>query len=137
MDSTVPADLLKLKARLETWRAKRKYTRQPIPAALRQAVVAMAERYSPSLVRRVLRLDPWRLKKLSSKKPARARPRPQTTFFALPSAAAFTQPDSLAPPALTACRFQFERPDGARLILTLPTLELASTRQLCEDFLRA
>lgn len=135
MDSTVPADLLKLKTRLEAWRAKRKHTRQPIPAALRQAVVVMAERYSPSLVRRVLRLDPWRLKKLSSKKPARARP--QTAFFALPSAATFTQPDSLAPPDLTACRFQFERPDGARLILTLPTLDLASTRQLCEDFLRA
>lgn len=136
MDSTVPADLLKLKARLETWRAKRKYTRQPLPAALRQAVVAMTQRHSPSLVRRVLQLDPWRLKKLATKKPARARALPQTAFFALPPATAFPQPDPLVPPDLTAYRFQFERPDGARLTLTLPALDLAATRQLCEDFLR-
>jgi hypothetical protein len=31
MDSTLPADLLKLKARLEAWRATRRYARQPIP----------------------------------------------------------------------------------------------------------
>ncbi len=37
MDSTVPADLLKLKASLEAWRATRKYSRQPIPDAFRHA----------------------------------------------------------------------------------------------------
>src|SRR5262245_60192912 len=58
MDSTVPADLLKLKARLEDWRATRKYARQPIPDEFRQAAAEMATRYSPSLVRRILKLDP-------------------------------------------------------------------------------
>ena len=37
MDSTVPADLLKLKDRLEAWRANHIYTRQPIPDEFRQA----------------------------------------------------------------------------------------------------
>jgi len=37
MYSTVPVDLLKLKDRLEAWRATRKYTRQPIPDEFRQA----------------------------------------------------------------------------------------------------
>jgi hypothetical protein len=37
MDSTVPADLLKHKDRLEAWRANRKYTRQPIPDEFRLA----------------------------------------------------------------------------------------------------
>ena len=60
MDSTVPADLLKLKDRLEAWRATRKYTRQPIPDEFRQAAAEMARRYSPSLVRRTLKLDPQR-----------------------------------------------------------------------------
>jgi hypothetical protein len=48
VDSTIPADLLKLKARLEDWRATRKYTRQPIPDEFRQAAAEMARRYSPS-----------------------------------------------------------------------------------------
>ena len=59
MDSTIPADLLKLKTQLEAWRATRKYARQPIPDEFRQAAADMAGRYSPSLVRRILRLDPW------------------------------------------------------------------------------
>lgn len=69
MDSTVPADLLKFKNRLEAWRAIRRYARQPIPAEFRHSAAEMAGRYSPSLVRSVLKLDPWRLKKPSTKKP--------------------------------------------------------------------
>jgi hypothetical protein len=34
MTSTTPADLLELKARFETWRANRKYVREPIPDEL-------------------------------------------------------------------------------------------------------
>ena len=42
MDSTVPADRLKLKARLEAWRSTRKYARQPIPDEFRQAAAQPA-----------------------------------------------------------------------------------------------
>jgi len=45
MDSTVPADFLKLKARLEAWRATRKYARQPIPDEFLQAAAEMTERH--------------------------------------------------------------------------------------------
>jgi hypothetical protein len=31
MNSTIPADLLEIKARFETWRTNRKYVREPIP----------------------------------------------------------------------------------------------------------
>ena len=31
MNSTIPAELLELKARFETWRTNRKYVREPIP----------------------------------------------------------------------------------------------------------
>jgi len=34
MNSTIPADLLELSARFETWRANRKYVREPIPDEL-------------------------------------------------------------------------------------------------------
>jgi len=81
MDSTVPADLLKLKTRLEAWRTTRRYARQPIPAEFRHAAADMAGRYSPSLVRSVLKLGSWRLKKPSTKKPSRAHHEPQTAFF--------------------------------------------------------
>jgi hypothetical protein len=46
MDSTVPADLLKLKDRLEAWRANRKYARQPIPDEFRKAAAEMTERHA-------------------------------------------------------------------------------------------
>jgi hypothetical protein len=137
MDSTVPADLLKLKDRLEAWRATRKYARQPIPDEFRQAAADMAGRYSPSLVRRILKLDPWRVNKLTTKKLDRARHKPQTAFFTLPSEAALLLPGSSGPQDLAGCRLQIERPDGSRLTLTLPSLDLVSINRLCADFLRA
>src|SRR5215510_12953518 len=136
MDSTVPADLLKLRTQLEAWRATRRYARQPIPNEFRQAAADMAGRYSPSLVRRILKLDPWQLNKRTTKKPDRARHKPKTAFFTLPSEPPLLLHGSSATQDLTGCRLQIERPDGARLILTLPSLNLASVNQLCTDFLR-
>jgi hypothetical protein len=138
MDSTVPADLLKLKDLLEAWRATRKYARQPIPEEFRQAAAEMTARYSPSLVRRVLKLDPWREKKSATKKLSRVRNLPQTSFFTLPPEATFTEHGPSVPPLLTAgCRLLVERPDGSRLTLTLPSLDLVSIHRLCTEFLRA
>jgi hypothetical protein len=96
----------------------------------------MAERHSPSLVRRVLKLDPWRLKKPATKKSDRAGHKPQTAFFSLPPEAALLLPGPSAPQNLNGCRLQVERPDGSRLTLMLPSLDLASVRQICADFLR-
>jgi hypothetical protein len=136
MDSTVPADLLKLKDRLEAWRANRKYVRQPIPDKFRQAAAEMGRRYPPSLVRRILKLDPWRLKKPETKKSDRVHRKPHTTFFTLPPDIALPEPRPLATSLAAGCRLLVERPDGARLALTLPSLDLASITQLCADSLR-
>lgn len=137
MDSTIPADLLKLKARLEAWRATRTYDRQPIPGEFRQAALEMTRRYSPSLVRRVLKLDPWRLQKLAAKTPAYTQNLPQTAFFTLPPelASPGSQSSELQHPS--GGRLQIERPDGARLTLMLPALNLLSINQICAEFLRA
>jgi hypothetical protein len=113
------------------------HIREPIPVELRQAALKISQRFQPSFVRRVLKIDPWRLKRAASKKPARvtAREKADTTFFHWPA-----EPAPLATPvpmsSPTDCRLQLERPDGSRLTLTLPTLDLNSTRQLCDDFLR-
>jgi hypothetical protein len=137
MQTTIPADLLDLKARLDQWRANRKYIRQPMPADLRQAAVKICQRYPYALVRRVLKLDPWRLNGPATKKSAQttARKKQHTAFFTLPPDAALSGSISGAP-STTDCRLLLERPDGARLTLTMPALDLISTRQLCDDFLR-
>src|SRR5215510_2817448 len=57
MDS-IPTDLLDLQARFAHWRANRKYVREPIPDELRSAALEMTRRYPPSLIHRVLKLDP-------------------------------------------------------------------------------
>jgi hypothetical protein len=61
MNSTTPADLLELKARYETWRANRKYVREPIPDELWNAAADLSRRYTTSLVGRVLKLDSSKL----------------------------------------------------------------------------
>ena len=74
MVDSIPAELLELQARFETWRANRQYVREPLPDELRSAALEILRSYPPSLVHRVLKLDPSRLKK--KKKPAK-RPTPK------------------------------------------------------------
>ena len=138
MNSTIPVDLLELKARFETWRTNRKYAREPIPDELWTAAADLSRRYPPSLVGRVLKLDPSRLKKLLIKRSARTsvRKKPQAAFFQLPTEIALPDVGSPLPQSPTSCRLQIERPDGSRLTLTLPSLDLASINRLCADFLR-
>src|SRR5262245_9833438 len=83
MNSTIPADLLELKARFETWRANRKFVREPIPDELWNAAADLSRRYPPSLVGRVLKLDSSRLKKFLLKRSPRTsvRKKLQATFF--------------------------------------------------------
>jgi hypothetical protein len=137
MNSTVPADLLELKARLETWRTNRKFVREPIPDELRQAAAEMIRRYPPSLVGRILRLDPSRLKKTATKKTARPRKQPAVAFFKLQPEVALPEIESSVSHGLAGCRIQLERPDGSRLTLIIPTLDPATFNSLCRDFLRA
>jgi len=139
MNSTTPADLLELKARFETWRTTRKYMREPIPDELWNAAADLSRRHPPSLVGRVLKLDPSRLKRLLTKRSARtsARKRPPAAFFQLPTEIPLPEVESTLPPSPIGCRLQIERPDGSRLTLTLPPLDLVSIHRLCADFLRS
>jgi hypothetical protein len=87
MQATIPVELLELKARFDQWRANRKYKRELIPADLRQAAIDISRRYPRALVRRILKVDPWRLNRPASKKtaPVAGRKKQQTTFFTLPT----------------------------------------------------
>jgi hypothetical protein len=66
MNSTTPQDLLDLKSRIDLWRSTRRFIRQPIPDDIRLAIVQAASRHSPRLVKKVLKLDPYRFKPASS-----------------------------------------------------------------------
>jgi len=138
-DFIIPTDLLELKARFETWRTNRKYVRESIPDELWNAAADLSRRYPASLVGRVLKLDSSKLKKLLIKRSARTsvRKKPQATFFQLPTESALLEAEAPLPQGPTGCRLQIERPDGSRLTLTLPSLDLVSINRLCADFLRA
>jgi hypothetical protein len=137
METTIPSELLELNARLDQWRATRKHVREPIPVELRNAALEMSSKYPRKLIRRILKLDPWRLTRnpatnQSNRKPASKQS--QTAFFKLPVEAISTQPAAHLP--MSGCRIQIERPDGARLTVSLPPSEFSSIHRLCADFLR-
>jgi hypothetical protein len=137
MKSSLPADLLELKARFDAWR-KTRQTRAPIPDDLRPAAVALLARYSASMICRVCRLHPHSLKKAAAFKPSAASVTalPAPAFLALPAPAMQQQVASTRQTA-NECRLQVERPDGARLTLTLPAPDRTTLAHLCADFLRA
>ena len=151
--NSIPAELLELQARFAHWRTTRKYVRELIPDELRSAALEMIRRFPPSLIRRVLKLDPSRLKKQAAakrstrtavtKKKLPAKPPaptgvtkfPPPVFFKLPTTAALPL-DSSPPQTPPPCRLQLERPDGSRLTLTLSALDPSAIKLLCADFLR-
>ena len=133
MNSTVPAEVLALKSRFDQWRATRRHTRQRVPDELREAVVELAEQYSPALIRRILKVDPSRMTDSTSKL-APARKKGAAAFFQLPLEICTPAVRSTATDT-AGLRLQLERPDGARLTLTLPANELGSIHQFCADFL--
>ncbi len=134
----IPDDLLKLKVRFDQWRATRKTRSEPIPDDLRSAALELAQRYSPSLAQRVLKVQVWHLKKRGMTKRSIRAAAPKSSgaaFFKLPPAP-LPQAATSTPQSSTDCRLQLERPDGARLTLTLPSLDAAALHALCADFLR-
>jgi hypothetical protein len=137
MESTIPTDLLDLKTRVEAWRENRKYTREPIPEEFSLAAAEMCQRYSPSLVRRHLNIDPWRLKRSAAKKTTSIRSKKRPAFFQLSPETASPLVSSSAQQNSICCRLQIERPDGSRLTFFLAAIENSTIAALCDHFLRS
>lgn len=143
MDNSLPADLAKLQQRFEHWRSTRT-TRSPIPEDLLKAARTLLDRYSTSLVCRACRLHPNSLRKpatvnsrtaLTEKAAGQSAAITPPIFYSLPPAASLPEP--LVPAPDSACRLLLERPDGARLTLTIPPLDAAALASLCSGFLRS
>ena len=135
MNTTLPAEILALKARIDQWRAMRSHIRERMPTELRAAIVKLARQFPPALIRRVLKVDPWRLHGSMTSQPAPARKKQTPAFFALPIEVSAPAPISTAIDS-PGFRLQLERPDGSRLTLILPAFDFVSARQFCADFLR-
>jgi len=106
MSATIPAEVLALKTRFDQWRATRSHIRERVPDELREAVVKLARRYPPALIRRVLKVDPWRMNGSVAGKPASARGKSAAAFFQLPIEVSAPAPVSTANDA-TGIRLQF------------------------------
>lgn len=132
MNSTTPQDLLDLKSRIDLWRSTRRFIRQPIPDDIRLAIAQAASRHSPGLVKKVLKLDPYRFKPAPSsrKKPAKSASSIQQIDFVTLAPTTDPLPDHAL------CHLQINRRDGAHLTLSLPPSSPDLVKEICLAFIR-
>ncbi|MGH9845585.1 MAG: hypothetical protein ACREEM_43300 [Blastocatellia bacterium] len=135
MNNALPSDLLKLKAQFESWRRTRE-KKGPIPDHLRKAAMALLDRHAATTICRVCRLHPRTLQEPAVSKRAYKAPAKMPDFFPLPALPQDALSFSPRQPHAD-CQLLLERPDGARLTLTLPAIDPASLSALCSNFLRS
>jgi hypothetical protein len=135
MSSSLPDDLTRTRAMFEQWRATRA-GRSKIPDPLWQAAIALQDRYPVGQICRELRLCDSDLR-ARSRITQSAPQGPTPSFVALP-ASAFASPAALtsADSPQEEIRLVWERADGTRLHLCLPTSQWAQAESLCMAFLR-
>ena len=129
-------DLDNTRAAFEAWRAGRTHPTARIPDPLRQAAVALLDHYSFAEVCKALALRSTSLRKLQrelSVSTLEAAALPPAFIELSPLPVAHHQPQGPAP----SCRIVLERPDGARLALSVPVLDWARLDALCHGFLRS
>ncbi|MDQ3684949.1 MAG: hypothetical protein M3430_05030 [Acidobacteriota bacterium] len=136
MDSSVPVDLADLKTQLDSWRQSHR-KRARIPDHFYQTAVSLLDRYSVSAICQQTRLRPASLRKHAA--PTRAAA--PTPVVPPPSPFLQLDPTDLVPRHASAAdshaRLLFERADGSRLTLHLPTADPARLEALCLTFLRS
>jgi hypothetical protein len=133
MTAPLPTDLFNLKCQFDAWR-KTRSNRTKTPDHLLNAAADLLDRYSASMICRVCRLNPrtFHQRINPSTGSSTIETSPAARFFPLSLAMA---PAGQQPPG--DCRLLLERPDGARLSLSLPHLNEALISALCSGFLRS
>ena len=135
MPSSTFDELARTRALFEPWRAARQ-GRSKIPDELWQAAVSLHGRYSASQLCRELRLSAGALRsRLPRTMPTTTSARP--AFLPL-STDTSDKLASLLPTGFAAeIRLVWERADGTRLHLGLPSSQWAQAEALCTAFLRS
>ena len=133
MTSPIPTDLFNLQSQFEAWR-KSRTKRSKTPDHLLFAAADLLDRYSVSTICRVCRINPriFRRHSASSQIPSMLEAMPVAQFF--PLSLSIPQSGHQSP---ADCRLLLERPDGARLSLSLPHPNDALISTLCAGFLQA
>jgi hypothetical protein len=136
MKTSISPALLKLKSQFEAWRKTRASIRTRTPEHLRQAALTLLDHHPASLISRVCQINP---RMLQARRAPEKQVRPIPDFFPLPPPSSSPPPAPVPPhaPAHTTYRVVIERPDGARLTISLPALDPASLSTFCADFLRS
>ena len=136
--------LTRTRAAFEAWRAAQNKRRR-IPQHLWLAAVKLLDHYSLTRVCRELRLSPTQLRKHLNRptQPLAPAAAPALNFVEVRGADLpipdFTSQTGGEREARTeaSVRLIFERSDGARLTLCLPSADYAQLRQLCATFFHA
>src|SRR3954469_9169586 len=138
MPAALADDLSRTRALFEQWRATRSSLHEKIPEELWQAVVALRDRYPVSQLCRELHLSAGalraRLRQTGGQPSSAATPEfvpLRLETLGLPVV------DRPTTPADASIRLVWERADGTRLRLLLPTSLWARAESLCQAFLHS
>jgi hypothetical protein len=133
MTTPIPTDLFNLKCQFEDWR-KTRTKRSKTPNHLLNAAADLLDRYSAPRICQICKINPrtFRRHSASSSAPSMLEAAPVTQFF--PLSLSIPQSELQSPGD---CRLLLERPDGARLSISLPSLNEALISTLCSGFLNS
>jgi hypothetical protein len=136
MPTALSDDLSRTRALFEQWRATRSGLREKIPEPLWQAVVALRDRYPVSQLCRELHLSAGALRARLREAGPQPAPTALPEFIPLPlEALGLPVADRPATAADAPIRLVWERADGTRLQLLLPTSLWSRAESLCQAFL--
>lgn len=136
MDSSLPADLVDLTNHLNQWRQSHR-KRSRIPDRFYKTAVALLDHYSVSTICQQTRLRPASLRKHAHQsRPTPPSESPPPTPFLQLQTADLLKGSASQLPAQGSIRFQLERPDGTRLMLSVPALDFTTINTLVTNFLR-
>ena len=132
MDSTFPQDLLDLKLRVDHWRTTRRFIREALPTELRDAITESLSRHPVRLIKKALKLDPYRFRMASPPVSVRPRDHQHIDFVALPHPSV---PASVEPVRPDLCEIRIDRRDGSNILITLPPSSVDIIKVICAEFL--
>jgi transposase-like protein len=134
MPTALTDDLSRTRTLFEHWRATRSGLREKIPEELRQAVVALRDRYPVSQLCRELHVSAGALR--ARLRQVKAQPVAPAEFVPLSwEALGLPVADRSVTPADAPIRLLWERADGTRLQLLLPASLWARAESLWQAFL--
>ena len=132
MDSTFPQDLLDLKIRVDHWRTTRRFIREALPTELRDAITESLSRHPVRLIKKALKLDPYRFRMASPPVSVHPRDHQRIDFVPLPHPSV---PASVEPVRPDLCQIRIDRRDGSNILITLPPSSVDIIKVICAEFL--